>query len=122
MSDGIARARQDLAAAQLLVDNGFSAQAISRAYYAAFYAAEAALLVLRVSRSKHSGVVSAFGELVVVKGGVDPEAGRLLRRLFNHRGEADCSFGPVSESRGRDALNDATRFVDAVESWLNDGR
>ena len=116
------RARQDLAAAQLLVENGFSAQAVSRAYYAAFYAAEAALLTLGVSRSKHSGVVSAFGELVVVKGGVDGEVGRLLRRLFNRRGEADYSFGPVSEDRGTEALNEATRFVEAVKAWLADRR
>ncbi len=38
--EGIARSRQELAAAQLLAANGFGAQAVSRAYYAAFYAAE----------------------------------------------------------------------------------
>lgn len=54
--EGIARPRQELAAAQLLAENGFAAQAVSLAYYAAFYSAEAALLSLGETRAKHSGV------------------------------------------------------------------
>jgi uncharacterized protein (UPF0332 family) len=40
------RAGQELKAACVLADGGFTAQAVSRAYYAARYAAEAALLAL----------------------------------------------------------------------------
>ena len=63
----IARGDTELLAARHLEEAGFSAQATSRAYYAAFYAAEAALLSLGETRSKHSGVISAFGLLVVKK-------------------------------------------------------
>ena len=56
---GLERSRHELAAARLLADNGFPAQAISRAYYAAFYAAEAALLGIGEVRSKHAGVIAA---------------------------------------------------------------
>ncbi len=87
--EGIARARQELAAAELLAANGFGAQAVSRAYYAAFYAAEAALLRLGQTRAKHSGVVSAFARLLVRDRGVDEQAGRLLRSLFERRTQAD---------------------------------
>src|SRR5579864_8173507 len=78
----LGRSRQELAAARLLNDNGFPAQAISRSYYAAFYAAEAALLRLGEVRSKHAGVVAAVGKVLVVERGLDPRAGRLLRSLF----------------------------------------
>lgn len=91
---------------------------MSRAYYAAFYAAEAALLVLGETRSKHSGVLSAFGRLVVHDGGLDPEAWRLLRSLFNRRGEADYSFDPITDVEGTGALTDAIYVVDAVEAWI----
>lgn len=42
MSDGgfLLRSRQELAAARLLLDASFVAQAVSRSYYGAFYAAE----------------------------------------------------------------------------------
>lgn len=112
------RSRQELEAARLLAEGGFPVQAVSRAYYAAFYAAEEALLALGETRSKHSGVLAAFESLVVRDGGIDPGVGRLLRSLFRRRNEAD--YGAVSASRkdAEEATGDAERVVDAVESWL----
>jgi uncharacterized protein (UPF0332 family) len=65
---GMDRCREELAAARLLADKGFEAQAVSRAYFAAFLAAETALLALGETRSKHSGVISAFVHLVIRRG------------------------------------------------------
>jgi hypothetical protein len=48
----LTRAREELAAARLLGDGGFPARAVSRGYFAAFYAAEAALLALDETRSE----------------------------------------------------------------------
>jgi uncharacterized protein (UPF0332 family) len=48
------RAHEELRAARVLRDAKLPAQAVSRAYFAAFYAAEAALLRLGETRSKHS--------------------------------------------------------------------
>ena len=42
----MSKARRSLAAAQLLVDNGFLDEACSRAYYAMFEAARAALSIV----------------------------------------------------------------------------
>lgn len=112
------RSRRELEAARFLADGGFAAQAVSRAYYAAFYAAEEALLALGETRSKHSGVVAAFEKLVVREGGVDPGTGRLLRSLFRRRNEADYGAVPASQEEAEEAIGDAERIVDAVESWL----
>src|SRR5574341_683581 len=73
---GLERCWEELAAARLLAGKGFEAQAISRADFAAFFAAEAALLALGEMRSKHSGIVSAFVSLLVRSGQVDGEIGR----------------------------------------------
>lgn len=118
MNPGLSRAHQELAVVRVLIAEGFPAQAVSRAYYAAFYAAETALLVLGEARSKHSGVISAFHRLVVHDGGLDPEIGRLLQTLFSRRGQADYSVRPVPEREAPDALDDATRVVGAVETWV----
>ena len=104
----------------MLAEGGFFPQAVSRAYYAAFYAAEDALLALGETRSKHSGVVAAFERLVVREGGVDSDAGRLLRSLFRRRNEADYRAAPATQEEADEAANDAERVVDAVESWLAD--
>jgi uncharacterized protein (UPF0332 family) len=78
---GLDRAHQELAAARLLESAGFPAQAVSRAYYAAFYAAEVALPRLGETRSNHAGLISAFIRLAVRDGDCDERAGR--SRLHN---------------------------------------
>jgi uncharacterized protein (UPF0332 family) len=115
---GLDRCREELAAARLLADKGFEAQAISRAYFAAFFAAETALLALGETRSKHSGVISAFVHLVIRRGQIDEEAGRLLRSLFERRNEADYSPVDVPFEEAEAAIRDADRVVGAVEEWL----
>jgi uncharacterized protein (UPF0332 family) len=114
----LARSRHELAAAKLLADNGFPAQAVSRAYYAAFYAAEAALSVLGEVRSKHAGVIAAVGRMLVRERALDPDAGRLLRSLFERRSRADCEAEAVPQAEGSRAIGDAEFVVDAITAWL----
>lgn len=116
---GLARCREELAAARLLADKGFEAQAVSRAYFAAFFAAETALLALGETRSKHSGVISAFVHLLVRSGQLDEGTGRLLRSLFERRNEADDAPVEVPLEAAEAAISDAERVVGAVEAWLD---
>lgn len=115
---GIARARSELAAARLLSENGFAAAAVSRAFHAAFFAAETALLVQGETRARHSDVVSAFVRRVVRERALDPRAGRLLRSLFNRYWLADHSYEETPDVEADAALADATYVVDAVVGWL----
>jgi uncharacterized protein (UPF0332 family) len=114
----LGRSRREIEAAQLLAERDFGAQAISRAYYAAFFAAEQALHSLGETRSKHSGVIAAFGKLVIREGGLDEDVGRILRSLFEQRNEVDYGEAVASREDAERAIGDAQRFVDAVESWL----
>jgi uncharacterized protein len=114
----LARSRQELGAARVLVKEGFGEQATSRAYFAAFFAAEAALLALGETRSKHSGVISAFGRRVVLEGGLDDSVGRLLRSLFERRNQADYGSVSLTLEEAEVALRDAEQFVDAVAAWI----
>jgi uncharacterized protein (UPF0332 family) len=115
---GLDRCWEELEAARLLGSKGFAAQAVSRAYFAAFYAAEVALLALGETRSKHSGVVSAFIHLLVRNGQLDEGSGRLLRSLFERRNEADYAPVAVPVEEAEAAIRDAERVVQAVENWL----
>ena len=107
---GLARCREELAAARLLADKGFTAPAVSHAYFA--------LLALGETRSKHSGVISAFVRLLVRRGQLDEESGRLLRSLFERRNQADSSPVDVPLEEAHAAISDAERVVGAVERWL----
>lgn len=112
------RARRELDAARHLARGGYSAQAVSRAYFAAFYAAEAGLLLLGETRSKHSGVISLFAQRLAKPGEIDQEVGRLLRSLFDRRNEADYAAPAVPPAEAEAAIADADRVVTAIEAWM----
>jgi uncharacterized protein (UPF0332 family) len=112
------RSERELGAARALAERGFAEQAVSRSYFASFYAAEAALLKLGETRSKHSGVIAAFSRLVIKEGGLDPELGAILRSLFEDRNEADYRFLEAPPESAEQAISRATRFVTEVRAWL----
>lgn len=91
-------AEESLASAQRESESGSYPFAVNRIYYAAFYAACAALLDRRQSFRKHSGVRAAFHRTFVKTGLVDIHWGRFYDHLFEDRQEADyvalVSFEP----------------------------
>ena len=86
-----------------------------------FYSATALLLTKGISRSKHSGVHSAFGQTFVKPGIVEPEYGRMLVNVFNVRLDSDYEVAPsLSRELAEDVLRDAERFVERAASYLRD--
>lgn len=61
----LTKADESLQAARLLTQEGFHGFAVSRAYYAMLYIAEALLPTDGLAFSKHSAVISAFGRVWV---------------------------------------------------------
>jgi uncharacterized protein (UPF0332 family) len=116
------RANRELGAARGLIDLGYPEKAVSSCYYAVFHAATAALLVLGETRSKQSGVSSAFGHLIVQRAGFDRETGSVLNRLFERRNDVDYGLEYPSREQAAAETDDAERFVSAVERWIEDQR
>jgi uncharacterized protein (UPF0332 family) len=115
------RAREDLLAAESNIQQGFYGVAISRAYYAMFYAANALLASKGLSRSKHSGVHSAFGEQFVKNGLLEPEYGRMLLNAFDSRLDADYEAGFTARREVAEAvLDNARKFVARMERYLQE--
>ncbi len=62
-----------------LFRKGSYESALNRFYYAAFYSARALLALKRLDASKHSGVISLFGQHFVKSGLIDKETARAFR-------------------------------------------
>jgi uncharacterized protein (UPF0332 family) len=110
--------RTELAAARHLNQGGFPSQAVSRAYYAAFRAAKVAIEELGEKRSKHGAVISAFFSRLIKEEGLEVEAGKILRSLFERRNKADYAYAEPTAEMATQAIEDAERFVDTVARWL----
>jgi len=93
--------------------------AASRAYYAAYYAMEAALLSREVTCSTHTGTIRSFC-LCFVKSGILPvEYGTVAARLFRERQIGDYEFDvSISAPDAEEDLNAATSLVHAVDGYL----
>lgn len=118
IDDLLRRARHGLEAVRLLLEGGFYDIAASRAYYAMFYAAEAALLSKGIARSRHSGVIAAFNEYFVHTGLLPDALATALSNAFDQRNEADYGSQPFARERAEALLKDTEDFVSAVEQFL----
>ena len=114
------RAHERLEAASLLLREGMLADAVSRAYYAAFNAAKAVLLLLGSRPRTHEGLRSEFALRVVRAGLADRRLGRILSKLAEAREEGD--YSPVfllDEGEVRELVDSAREFVSAMEDLLS---
>ncbi|MCH7778431.1 MAG: HEPN domain-containing protein [Gemmatimonadetes bacterium] len=112
-------ADENVAAARLLLENGFPAIASSRAYYAMFTAAEAILLSKDLSFSRHSAVIAAFGQHFAKTGLVPVHLHRAILTAQEDRQAAD--YGGDREVTRDDAerhIGNAEEFVRTARSYL----
>jgi uncharacterized protein (UPF0332 family) len=114
----LGRGREELRAANALLDAGFPAQAVAHAYLAGFHAASAALLVLGECPATSSGVIAAFAKHLVGENGVDHETGRVLRRLYEDRNDIEHGLVEAGPEQAREAVEEAARLVEATASWI----
>jgi uncharacterized protein (UPF0332 family) len=113
------RAGQSIEAAKELAASGYFDFAASRAYYAAFYAATAALLHEGLELSKHSGVIASVHQRLVRTGKLDKEQGKGLNWLFDLRNVGDYGItAHVSQQDAERAIYVAEGFLRVVRALL----
>lgn len=113
------KSRRSLNAARgHLADSDFDFAA-SRAYYAVFYAMEAALLTRGVTCSTHGGVLMTFSERFVKTGALPNEFGAKASRLFRERQIGDYEFDVSVTCPGAEQdVATAAELVDAIEGLV----
>ena len=114
------RAEESVQAAELLYAAGHWDFAAARAYYAAFYAANAALLSQGKEYQKHSGVIAGVHQFLVKTGKLDKKHGKNLNWLFELRGignYGDTRHVPQAETKKAIAAA-ARSFVEAIKKLL----
>lgn len=106
------KAQRSLQAAQGLLNQQFYDFAVSRAYYAMFYVAEALLDAQELSFSSHAGVISAFGQYLARPGVVPIELHRQLIDAQALRTRADYDVSPnLSQQDAQALITQAENFL-----------
>jgi len=115
----LAKARDKAHVARELFAKGHWDDAVSRAYYAAFHAAQAALLTEGQRGESHKGVVMLFGLLLVKTGKFDKKWGKFLANLKDDRETGDYeALSYLDEDTASRSVQEAEEFVGAVERYV----
>jgi hypothetical protein len=88
----VAAARDALKVAEAAVGLGIGRDAMSRAYYAAFHAARALLLLEGFEARTHGGLVAMVGQHLVRTGKLDTRFNLVLTRLQAYRQASDYAY------------------------------
>jgi uncharacterized protein (UPF0332 family) len=117
------KAERTLAAARLLLDAGDTEGSCNRAYYATYYAAQAALMAAGIAEPEegyktHQGLIGAFGKHLVLSGQLDKNLGRSINKVQRLRQLADYTGDPPSLEDATGAVEQAELFVGAIRSKL----
>lgn len=115
------KATSDAAAAEVLMAAGYTNAACNRAYYAMFNAAKVALAAIdpKLATAKsHASIIRRFGKHLVEARGFDRSLGRMFSQSEVTRLTADYEAESVDEATARSILDEAHRFVAAVEQFL----
>ena len=110
-----------LKSAKILLKEKDYESSVSRAYYAMFYSAQAALLTKKLSFSSHKGVISAFGEHFIKTGIFPKEMGRELNRAFEKRqiGDYEYTF-VITKQEAEEILRNAKEFITKITQYLQE--
>lgn len=109
------RAKEELAASRAMLEGRFYAAAISRAYYAAYYAMTALLMELDVVTKSHKQTAIEFRKRFIKTKRFDVRFSNILDELFNVRMLSDYDAIPeIDEERARRLFELAEEFVNAL--------
>ena len=116
------RAREALEAAQACLERDLPHSATSRAYYAMFWAAQAALARVGIQRSEwsHPALQASFANELIRRRKRHPALlGPYFNRTLQLRLDADYRLKGVSQKQATQAVRWAREFVTAIEEAAN---
>ncbi len=102
----------------LLMNDGYD-DAVSRAYYSAFHAAQAVLLTEGLTANSHQGMVNLFGLHFIKTGKIAPQYGKYLSNLKDDRENGDYEiYSPIEKEDAQNAIREAKEFLRAMKEYL----
>lgn len=114
------KAHRRLKVAQELHRQGEYEDAVSRAYYAIYHTAQAALLTEGLRAETHRRLTMLFGLHLVESGKLPKKLAKYLRNLRDDREEGDYEvYSDIDLETSEAALREAKEFVQAIQDYLS---
>lgn len=121
VAEELTRAADARKAADLLHQNGLTADAVSKLYYFLLYNIRALLLTKSLEPKSHEGALRLFGLHFVKPGTFSSESSHIFSRLMKYREEAD--YNPSYSFTGEDFEKfrvEALSLTTTIQSFLKE--
>ncbi len=109
------KAKDTLSDSKEYVENATLESTVNRIYYSMFYAVSGLLITMRLSSSKHSGVLSIFNREIVNKGHLEKKWGEFYSDMFKRRQKGDYQdFVEFQKQDVKAWLKKSEEFIDKI--------
>ncbi len=109
-------AAETLSAAEYLLKGGYYNDAVSRAYYAMFYAARALLSTRDLYPKGHKGLILQFGLEFIKNGVIEDTYGRALSHAKERRETVDYNIeAAMTPEEAESIVADAREFIERIQ-------
>jgi uncharacterized protein (UPF0332 family) len=117
------KSQQYLRSAAVLLEVGDYDSCASRAYFAMFYAAQAALLTTGTPVKSRQSVRAAFADRFVKNGRFPRRAADVLHEAYQTQETADYAQRPVvAEDEAERTLGEAEAFIGSIDTLVQRGQ
>lgn len=107
------KAKEDLQAAVVNLDNGLIKASINRSYYAIFHAIRSVNALDKVDSKKHSGVIAHFNQFFIHTGKFAKEVYSIITSAYKIREKSDYDdFYIAAKDDAQEQLDNAKRFLE----------
>lgn len=113
------KAKNDLAAAEILFNEKLFDQSLNRSYYAIFHSVRALLALDPFDSRKHSGIIAYFNRIYVASGSFDREYSKILMGAEKMRNKSDYDdFYIAAKTDAEKQIVNAKIFIAGIETML----
>lgn len=113
------RSKETCQEVNVLITNEFYNGAVSRLYYACYYAVSALLVANDIDTQTHAGIRQMFGLHFVKTGKINPELGKFYSAIFNSRQTGDYDdLVSFDKEKILLMLKPAEQLISAIEILL----
>ena len=115
----IQKSLKELENAELLIQHDSFNAAVSRTYYAMFYAVQVLFVDNGITTSSHSGTISTFSKKFISTGTLPKTLGRALNKIYEMRQSSDYDFTDFTTGdKAIEVLNIGKDFVKTILEYV----
>lgn len=115
----IEKAKNDLQASKIMLENNLYAQSLNRSYYSIFHAVRAILAFEKFDSKKHSGIIAYFNHNFISKSIFEKEYSKILMGAEKIRNKSDYNdFYIASKFDAEEQILNADKFIKTMDDYI----